>query len=386
MSAIKWIKILMILFVLCMGFIAIFNYMIDPYSLYKTKYFSFEKIKQSDKMKFIKAITVKEIKPVSILLGSSRAEYGYDPTHQYFLKPSYNLATAGSSMYENRLYLQWALKQGNLRKVLLVADYRMFINLTQKSKYFETNFDDKNIYSLLFNIDVLKDSLGTIRKKKGNITKYLENGQLEHTYNWQNIVQDGGHLEKMRKDESTYYKDYSKIYRYKDTQKDSFPDFEEIIKLCYENNIELDIVFGPSHIRQWEALNYYLGIDNWFQWKKDVVISVDEIAKKYNKEPFRIMDFSVYHLLTAESIPVDKNIQMKYHWEASHYKNELGLIVLDRLIANSESKDFGVELNIKNIDQHLEQQKIDRYKFINTEKYKIEFEEYLNLSHKIEKN
>mgnify|MGYP006439608139 FL=1 len=84
------------------------------------------------------------------------------------------------------------------------------------------------------------------------------------------------------------------------------------------------------------------------------------------------MDFSVYHKLTAEKVPTDKNTKMKYHWESSHYKNELGKIVLDRLIGDSEYTDFGVELNLENIDKHLKQQEINRHKFIDVEKYQIE--------------
>ncbi len=63
---------------------------------------------------------------------------------------------------------------------------------------------------------------------------------------------------------------------------------------------------------------------------------------------------------------------LKYHWEASHYKHELGLIVLDRLIGKQEHLDFGVELNAENINKHLQQQKMDRHKFINGKKHRLE--------------
>ena len=372
MSGKKWVKTVLLLSIFLTGFVGMINYIIDPYGLYDTKYFNFDKIKQSNKIRLVKAIKTNEIKPTSICLGTSRTEYGYDPTHKYFIKSSYNLATSSSSMYENLLNFKYALKQGNLKKVLLVVDYRMFNEEKQKEvKDFESYFDDKNIYSLLFSFDVLKDSLLTIKGgENGSI--YLDNGQREHNHNWKNILKNGGHLATMKKDEKTYYKDYPTNYTYKDTKKKSFPDFEEIVKLCYENNIELDIIFGPSHIRQWEALNYYLGYDKWLQWKKDVVLSVNKIAKQKNKKQFRIMDFSVYHKLTAEKVPTDKTTKMKYHWEASHYKNELGLIVLDRLMGDSEFRDFGIELNLENIDKHLKQQEINRYKFIDVEKYQIE--------------
>lgn len=63
---------------------------------------------------------------------------------------------------------------------------------------------------------------------------------------------------------------------------------------------------------------------------------------------------------------------MKYYWEASRYKNELGLIALDKLVGDSKFKDFGVELNLDNINEHLKQQEIKRHKFIDVEKYQIE--------------
>ena len=59
-------------------------------------------------------------------------------------------------------------------------------------------------------------------------------------------------------------------------------------------------------------------------------------------------------------------------FKSSHYTHELGNIVLDRLINKSEYKDFGVEITSKNIDAHIENQKILRNKFINTQEYRRE--------------
>jgi hypothetical protein len=270
------------------------------------------------------------------------------------------------------LYFKWALKQGNLKKVLLVIDYRMFNVMTQKKVAdFETYFDNPNRYKYLLNFDSFKDSLWTLIVNE-NTSIYLENGQMEHNHNWKNILKNGGHLVSTKKNEKKYYKDYPIDYTYKDIGKSSFPDFENIVELCYEHNIELDIIFGPSHIRQWEALNYYLDYDNWLKWKKDIVISVNKIVRQQNRKQVRIMDFSVYHKLTAEKIPTNKNIQMKYYWEASHYKNELGLIVLDRLNGGKKHLDFGVELNLHNIDNHIKKLKEDRVRYIDIKKYQIE--------------
>ena len=82
------------------------------------------------------------------------------------------------------------------------------------------------------------------------------------------------------------------------------------------------------------------------------------------------MDFSVYHELTAEKVPEDPAVEMKYHFEGSHYKEVLANIVLDRLLDKSPYKDFGIELNVKNIDSHLENLRNDRAKYIDTDSYR----------------
>ena len=203
----------------------------------------------------------------------------------------------------------------------------------------------------------------------------MENGQRDWYFNQENIDKQGGHLKVMNKDEKDYYRNSNYKFNsniYQDTQKSSFEDFRKILELCYQNNIKLDIVFGPSHIRQWEAYDYYQDIETWYKWKKDVVLFVEKIADEQEKTPYRIMDFSVYHELTAETVPTNPKEKMKYHWEASHYKKELGDIVLDRLLDISPYKDFGVELNIQNIDNHIQNLREDRVKFIDTEAYRKE--------------
>lgn len=373
MSSKKWIKFWFIISFTIIIVLSAFNYILDPYGIYQSKYFSFDKIAQTRKIKLVKAIQVKKIKPASIALGTSRAEIGYDPTHNYFLKPSYNLATGGGTMYENMVYFKYALKQGNLKQVLLVADYRMFTSPKQKNiQEFETYFKENIKYTLLLSIDAIKDALLTIKGGNRKEEVSLDNGQEDPSNGKKQNTKQGELFESIKLSEKTYYKRYKTSYRYRDTNKKSFPDFEEIVLLSYKNNIQLDIIFGPSHIRQWEALNYYLTYNKWLKWKKDIILSVNKIANEQNKKQFRIMDFSVYHKLTSEKIPKKKNTQMKYYWESNHYKNELGLIVLNRLIKKSKYKNFGIELSLDNIDKHLEEQKINRHKFIDIDKYQLE--------------
>lgn len=374
MSNKRFLKIVFGLSILGALFVGSVNYVVDPYGIYKIDVFK-NKPEQDKNIRLAKVVKVSEIKPTSISLGTSRTEYGYNPNHEYFSKPSYNLAVSGASLYENRLYLEHSIKQGNLKEVLLVTDWRMFNDPKMKKSFdFENSFHIENNYKYIFSVDLFKSSIRTILNQKTK-SEYLENGQRDWYFNQENIDKQGGHLKVMDKDEEGYYKKSTYKYNsniYQDTKKSSFEDFRKILEICYENGIKLDIIFGPSHIRQWEAFDYYQNIETWYKWKKDVVLFVEKIADEQNKKPYRVIDFSVYHELTDEKVPTDPKEKMKYHWEASHYKKELGDIVLDRLLGISSYKDFGVELNSQNIDNHIENLRDDRVKFIDTEAYRKE--------------
>ncbi|MGJ0370776.1 hypothetical protein [Aliarcobacter cryaerophilus] len=323
-------------------------------------------------MRLIKAINIEKIKPISIVLGTSRAEMAIDPDHEYFIKPSYNLANAGSTMYETKYYLKEAILQGKLKKVLLVADWRMFNDVSMKKVIdFETYFENRNIYKYLLNYKVFQDSLFTI-KNKNIVSLYNNNGQMKEDYLNKIVLSNGGHYKTMIKEEKNYYKELSDNNLYKDTQKSSLLDFIEILELCYKNDIELDIVFGPSHIRQWEAFDYYKDYETLLTWKKDLVEIVQKVANKFNNIPFRIVDFAVYNEYTSEKIPTEENQSMVYHYEGSHYKPKLGEMLLKSLSSGDYHNNFGVELNNNNIDSHLQKLREDRNKFINTKEYRKE--------------
>lgn len=347
----------------------VLNYIVDPYNIYDTKIVDLKKVKIKSKIRLHKIFSVKKIKPASVVLGTSRSESGYNPEHEYFAQPSYNLAISGGSMYENLMNFKLALKQGNLKQVLLVADYRMFNSITQTQIPDFLSYFTKSKFAYILSIDMLKDSLKTMTKQKRG-RAYLDNGQRGHDFFLAKVKKEGGHLKMMNKNEKEYYKNYPTDYHYKDTKNSSFKDFEELLKLAHDNDIKLDIIFGPSHIRQWEALDYYLGYKNWLQWKKDIVQITEKMAYTKDKQPYKIYDFATYNDITSEPVPTDEDENMKYYWDSGHYKNELGLMVLDVLNNTAKYKNFGVELNPNNIDSHLRHQKINRHDYINTKEYR----------------
>lgn len=373
MNYTKWLIKMFLILISLISLIFAVNYFVDPYGIYNNNVFNFKKITQSEKMRFIKPLVVEQIKPKSIILGTSRAEHGFDPQHPYFLKPSYNFGLTSASMYEVTTNLKFAIKQGALKEVLLVLDYRMFNDKNQKQlDEFESYFDgSKGRYHYLYSLDTFKDSLQTIFKTYKPFFMYHPQGHIMHEYEIAKIKKTAGQLDNMNKYEKNYYKLLKPNYIYKDSKKSSFKDFDELLHLCHKNHIKLEIIFGSSHIRQWEALSYYLGDDTFSKWKKDVVYRVEKISRELHQKPYKIIDFSIYHELTSEKMP-NRNQIMKYYYDASHYNQKLGSIILDTLNNNAQYIGFGIEINSKNIDQHLKHQKSIKEDFINVKCYREE--------------
>jgi len=80
----------------------------------------------------------------------------------------------------------------------------------------------------------------------------------------------------------------------------------------------------------------------------------------FGESAYPLWDFSGYNSLTTEDVPPDgdSETQMKWYWESSHYKKELGDLVLDRIFDYHHSRrivpdDFGILLTSENITAHL---------------------------------
>ena len=146
--------------------------------------------------------------------------------------------------------------------------------------------------------------------------------------------------------------------------------YRQFITFAHENAIDLRIAIGPSHARMFETLAVK-GLWSTFEnWKRQLVALNEEVASDTGKPPFPLWDFSGYNHYTTEQVPAldDRETKMNWYWETSHYKKEVGDLVLDLVLDHQEPgravhPDFGVLLTFENIEQHLQQIRIDRQKW-----------------------
>lgn len=329
--------------------LGLFNIAIDPYGVFNSSEISELnrlKAKQFLNVRLFKAIKVTQIKPKTLLLGSSRTDLGLNPEHPSFAaqQPAYNLGLVGPNIYEVKRYLEHTLtNQPEIETVVLGLDLFMFNEHKQNAIDFnEDRLEKKSItLSDLLNITLsttaIEASVETIKSNKNADSYYLyhPNG-LRYVY--QNKPRqsarkrfEGSINGLLNSDE--YYHNYKLSAKF-------LQDFKDIVTICKDRNIELKVFISPSHASQWESL-YRGGLWQIFeQWKRELV----EITP--------VWDFSGYNSITTEAI----DREMQNYWDSSHYRQEVGDLVIDRLFnvpANQVPKDFGMLITSQNIESHL---------------------------------
>ncbi len=364
------------LFISC---IAIFNRIIDPYNIFNTPKIGKINI---DKPFFSTFESLHKKKPNAIILGSSRAMLGLDPMH-YKWDPltTYNLATAGSNIYESYMYMQYAHKIMPLKKVVLTLDFMSFNASIDKTSIESSEKLDMDYFSKLHlpnktltdKIDIftrtLKDaiSFGVFLDSFNTVLS-----QTELTYP---LIQDkwiGSYIEHQPpshlmfiRTENAFYRKHYHNFKFINNNRDNIQILEDIISFSHRNKIDLKIIISPIHARLLEIINSKGLWSKFEEWKKEIVIANNNKSKEYSKRKFPVWDFADYSTYTTEIIPLpnDPIPSTKWYWESSHYKKELGdlmlNIVLDSKYVNTViSSPLGHEISSKNIDIHLKEIKL----------------------------
>ncbi|MEW5860862.1 MAG: hypothetical protein AB1861_26400 [Cyanobacteriota bacterium] len=338
------------------GFLAVgaFNFIVDPFGVTNSPIFSeFNelKIEKFNNVRLFKAVDVIRIKPKTILLGSSRSDLGLDPNHPALANQTpYNLGLVGPNMYEVRRYFDHALtNQPNLKTVVLGIDFFMFNDYSPNSPDFDenrlnqTSLTLKDSINTIFSISALEASKGTIASSLQSEAYFLyhSNG-LRYVYGNKPDEPLKNKFEKMIEG---FLEDKSYYARYRLSQK-YLNDLRHIVETCQKKNIELKLFISPRHTIHSEAIKQAgLGSD-FEEWQRELV----KIAT--------VWDFSGYNSITTEPI----SDQMKNYWDSSHYRKEVGDLILNRMFKVQEKRvpnDFGVLLTSDNIELQLAKKRVD---------------------------
>jgi hypothetical protein len=397
---------LTLIFVSATAMVAI-NVIVDPFRRFDVvdiPGFNAQKTQFPTYARLAKAGVVCRLQPTTVILGTSRVEVGMDPTHpalQSFPGRAYNLALAGSGLHELDLTMRHAVHASSkLKRVLLGIDFLMF-NANREAVVFGTevfHFDERRLLlssndtcwrTFLFDLDLLLGpkallfSWTTVRDQEleptdasslavnGWIANYDRNGYRNNFYILQKVlVPNSGYHSLFGKAQERDHRGYvSQVWRpppdqrycfTRDGQPSAFATFRGILDFARNAGVDLHIFINPIHARLLLALRDAGLWPQYEEWKKEMVEVLAAEAKASGKRQFPLWDFSGFNSVTTEPVPPagDTKTVMKGFWHQSHYKKELGDLMIDRMFnytdpARAIPADFGKLLTLTTIDDWI---------------------------------
>ncbi len=140
-----------------------------------------------------------------------------------------------------------------------------------------------------------------------------------------------------------------------------FEPLRFVIRAAHANAIDLRL-YGVD--RRWprcEELISALGLQPHYDaWLRELVrINEEQEAARAGRPPFPLWDFGDVNTITREHLPDTGDFTlMRWYWEHTHYRTNVGDLILDRILDHHESgravpSDFGVRLSPATIDAQV---------------------------------
>ena len=259
----------------------------------------------------------------------------------------YNLGVDGPTIFEIRRLFEFGLKNSNVSSAILGLELLSFNgarkkelpNLSSSRRLrLDMNNPQYNYLSVsetlenLLPIRVLGDSMNTLISQSaapyytelGFIASPIKSAAL---YNHENI------FSLSKKAYSNMLRPFS--YEFSD-RTSTLSEFRKIVRLAYENDIDLSVVYSPIH-SFWkdEMSNEFREIFE--TMKMEVAIILSEESSAYAASEFNVYDFTGPRVENSEPIPAPSSSLMNYWYDSYHFRPSYGNLMLQEIFKNGAS-------------------------------------------------
>ncbi|MDI3294243.1 hypothetical protein [Janthinobacterium tructae] len=346
---------------LVLGAVSLLNYQVDPYLLHQWDSPLLQRPRQlNEKLgAWAKTYAVARYRPAIIYIGNSRTEMGL-PTRVRALfdgKRIFNSAVSGASIGDAIRLAEHAARVSRVETMVWGIDAPTF-SLDMGAARVEDSltgarhgfFVQRALVNLKrgLTLDMTQDSVRILTGNAGdtcrsNLAVY---GQRDETCTLKGIKHWLGTKDAIP----------VRLQEFGDglgPTPPSTPAFDaSIAKLC-RSGTRLRLYINPTHALTLYALHWRGKWDAMQAWQRGLV----QVIERHRRQgcDVRLHDFSGFNSITSEATPlVSGKPDMHYYWEVSHYRDNVGRLILARLFGGDTPApaDFGVELTPANIDAH----------------------------------
>jgi hypothetical protein len=332
--------------------------LVDPYRFFGTAPvagWTSLKPRASQQSDLAKTYMLARARPTTLLLGNSRVEVGLDPGSSGWpagLRPVFNAALAGHGLFSALLFLQDDLALKPPKLVVLGVDFQDFIQSGNDSSEPLENAAERRMLAdrsgttngtreiqvwadaitSTLSINAVTDSVTTLLLQNPSRDPTLTPDGFNPLHDYDYIVRHEGAYNLFAQKLDAYEAQYRVFHPSDFRDRGKNPQFRylmAIARACAKHRIRLIILTYPYHARYFAMLHALNLWPSFVSWKRALNRSVDDMKAEPGSE-VRLFDFAQESAVSREPVPPpgDRRTQMRWYWEAGHYKSELG----DRLV------------------------------------------------------
>jgi len=181
----------------------IFNFIVDPYGIHNIINIdgvNSPKSEMQNHEKLFKAYMIGKLKPKAIAVGTSRTDFGIDPSTSFWgqIEPRYNIALAGGDLYVTRRYIEHISKITHVKKAVIGLDFFTFNAMRPQAADYNGDIlavkDDglpnpffmrEIFFKSTLTMSVLRESYKTIINSRNNFAHVLnfDTGMRQFVFN-----------------------------------------------------------------------------------------------------------------------------------------------------------------------------------------------------------
>jgi len=390
-------------FVLTVLGVAILNWLNDPYGIFgapRLSWFNEAKPFGVDRGRIAKLYQVRRHQPRGLIVGNSRPEMGLDPKHLCWpemARPVYNTALPGLGVYHQVRYAQHAMASGPVKFMVIGVDFLDFLKpadargnpyqwppAAENSDEFLVLPDGgaassfrlaqaKNYAAATLSLDALGHSLATIARQGNDfVATRMTNGFNPAENFYEPIVRtEGVGILFAQKNRGIAKKMNGREWSLDQGAIKWSVEFEalrQVLRQARADGVNVVMYINPYHA-EYLAMIELSGLWNLFEdWKKRLF----ETAKL---EATPLWDFTNFDRFSTEDVGgiTKKGESLSWFWEPSHYRKELGDLILaniwrDHCPQAYPVEKYGTRIDAANFAYHLARIRVRKEQYMTVHK------------------
>ena len=356
---------------LAIGGFSLFNWIVDPYGYFRDFEligFNANKPKAAGNERLVKPALMARLKPGAVIVGNSAAEIGLPPTHRGFTKGGtlapFNLAVPSATWNEIYCLAIFAMRQPSVKRLVVGVT-----GVDEATCPSDATLDRVDYGKLLLSRSAFDASRETMRVQSQTPSMTREGLWYFDRYE-RDLQTDSAvtvHFAAMMQSalcptaSSGPDAPYSTAVHRTAVPSDQGAGLRKLIRLARERQVELILLFYPTHVLLGEVLRRCQGPEWLWGPLWQTVSIVDEETGGDSRE-VQVWEFADYAPINGERIHAGKPARDRLWQDAIHFNEEVGVAVFDA-IYSGESR-YGARVTVQNFGEIVARSEDERRQFL----------------------